>query len=210
MDILLFFTILNVIRIEMHKIKSQIPNILSIVRIVLAFACFYHALSLNPTDIAISLGIFVIAAVTDFLDGYLARKWNITSSFGKILDPIADKILILGILFIFWYKGLVPLILTIIIAFREILLTAIRLILLPKKVVLASIQSGKFKTVAQISFVIIVYITLIFKSSIMQMISPDIMKYILLSLLFIVASITLYSGYEFFARNNKVLRKLSF
>lgn len=194
----------------MHRIKRQIPNALSIVRIGLAFACFYHALSLNPTDIAISLGIFVVAAITDFLDGYLARKWNITSSFGKILDPIADKILILGILFIFWYKGIVPLVLTILIAFREILLTVIRILLLPKKVVLASIQSGKFKTVAQIGFVIIVYITLIFKSSIIQMISPDLVKYFILSLLMIVAFITLYSGYEFFARNTKVLKKLSF
>jgi len=183
---------------------------LSIVRIVLAFACFYHALSLNPSDIAISLGIFVIAAVTDFLDGYLARKWNITSSFGKILDPIADKILILGILFIFWYKGLVPLFLTILIAFREILLTVIRILLLPKKVVLASIQSGKFKTVAQIGFVIIVYFTMIFKTSIIQMISPEFVKSFILTLLLIVASITLYSGYEFFARNTKVLKKLSF
>lgn len=192
----------------MTKFKRQIPNILSILRIFLAFICFYLALSRDPFSLSISLGIFLIAAMTDFLDGYLARKWNLISSFGKIVDPLADKILILGILFIFSYKGVVPLILASIIAFREILLTVIRLLLLSKKIVIASIQSGKFKTVSQVMVVIAIYLILIFMGSITEFISPSVINTIILVMILWVTTITLYSGYEFFQHNTKAIRKL--
>jgi len=191
------------------KLKRQIPNILSILRIFLAFFCFYMALSSTPYALSISLGIFLIAAMTDYLDGYLARKWNLISSFGKIVDPLADKILILGILFIFSYKGVVPMILASIIAFREILLlTVIRLLLLSKKIVIASIQSGKFKTVSQIMAVIMIYLILIFMGSIKEYISPSVIKTIILAMIIWVTTITLYSGYEFFQHNTKAIRQL--
>lgn len=192
----------------MTRIKRQIPNILSILRIFLAFFCFYMALSSTPFALSISLGIFVIAAMTDYLDGYLARKWNLISSFGKIVDPLADKILILGILFIFSYKGVVPLILASIIAFREILLTVIRLLLLSKKIVIASIQSGKFKTMSQVMVVIAIYLILIFMGSIKEYISPSVIKTIILAMILWVTTITLYSGYEFFQHNTKAIRQL--
>lgn len=192
----------------MTKLQAQIPNILSILRIFLAFFCFYMALESTPYALSISLGIFVIAAMTDYLDGYLARKWNLISSFGKIVDPLADKILILGILFIFSYKGVVPMILASIIAFREILLTVIRLLLLSKKIVIASIQSGKFKTVSQVLVVIAIYLILIFMGSIKEYISPNVIKTIILGMIIWVTTITLYSGYEFFRYNTKAIRQL--
>ena len=151
----------------------------------------------------------MLAAATDFLDGYLARKWNIISSFGKIVDPIADKILILGILFIFSYKGVVPMVLAIIIAFREILLTVIRLLLLSKKIVIASIQSGKFKTFSQVMSLVIIYVMLIFRVPIKEMIGASGFNMIILGLIIWVTSITLYSGYEFFVQNTKAIKQLS-
>ena len=151
----------------------------------------------------------MLAAATDFLDGYLARKWNIISSFGKIVDPIADKILILGILFIFSYKGVVPMVLAIIIAFREILLTVIRLLLLSKKIVIASIQSGKFKTFSQVMSLVIIYVMLIFRVPLKEMIGASGFHMIILGLIIWVTSITLYSGYEFFVQNTKAIKQLS-
>jgi len=204
-------------KIKRHKfrssvlstIKRQIPNILSIFRIFLAFWCFYMAMTFSPYYLSISLGLFVIAAATDYLDGYLARKWNTISSFGKIVDPIADKILILGVLFIFSYKGVVPMVLAIIIAFREILLTVIRLLLLSKKIVIASIQSGKFKTASQVCSVVIIYIMLIFKIPIREVIGVSSFNAIILGLIIWVTSITLYSGFEFFVQNTKAIKQLS-
>lgn len=166
------------------------------------------ALYNTPFALSISLGIFVVAAMTDYLDGYLARKWNLISSFGKIVDPVADKILILGILFIFSYKGVVPLILASIIAFREILLTVIRLLLLSKKIVIASIQSGKFKTVSQVMVVIAIYLILIFMGSIKEYVSLSVINSIILVMIIWVTTITLYSGYEFFQHNTKAIRQL--
>ncbi len=167
------------------------------------------AMTFSQLHLSISLGLFVLAAATDYLDGYLARKWNTISSFGKIVDPIADKILILGILFIFSYKGVVPLVLAIIIAFREILLTVIRLLLLSKKVVIASIQSGKFKTASQVCSVVIIYMMLIFKIPLQQVISISGFNAIVMVLIIWVTSITLYSGYEFFVQNTKAIKQLS-
>jgi len=193
----------------MTEFKRQIPNILSVTRFFLAIICFYLAMFKSPVYLAFSLSIFLLAAFTDFLDGYLARKWNIITNFGKIADPIADKFLVLGIFFIFAYKGIVPFIFIFVIAFREILLTAIRLILLSKKVVIASINSGKFKTMSQMAVITAIYLILIFMGTIKQLISPDVIKYTIWGLTIWVVSITLYSGYEFFTQNTKALRKLA-
>jgi len=167
------------------------------------------AMTFSQLHLTISLGLFVLAAATDYLDGYLARRWNTISSFGKIVDPIADKILILGVLFIFSYKGVVPLVLAIIIAFREILLTVIRLLLLSKQIVIASIQSGKFKTASQVISVVIIYMMLIFRIPLKEVIGASGFNAVILVLIIWVTSITVYSGYEFFVQNTKAIKQLS-
>jgi len=151
----------------------------------------------------------MLASGTDFLDGYLARRWKKESNFGKIIDPIADKVLILGALFVFTWHGIIPLILTLIIAIREILLTVIRLMLLSKKVVLASIQSGKIKTFSQVGVLLFIYVVLIFKFQLTKIISFNFITNIVLLLILWIVFITLYSGYEFFIRNKKAISKLS-
>ena len=83
----------------MTETKRQIPNILTVLRIVLAVACTYFAIPGPNQSLKISLAIFLVAGFSDFLDGYLARKWNTESNFGRITDPIADKLLILGVFF---------------------------------------------------------------------------------------------------------------
>ena len=192
----------------MGQIQRQIPNILTVLRIPLALLCAYFAIFSTQASMALSLTLFLAAAATDFLDGYLARKWNIVTNFGKIIDPIADKVLILGVLIVFTYKGLVPIIMTIIIAFREIGLTAIRLLLLPKKVVLASRYSGKIKTFSQVGVIVLIYLMLIFKTPLTNMFTLGVFSNIILLLMIWIFVITIYSGIEFLFFNQKALEKL--
>lgn len=193
----------------MTEVKKQIPNMLTLIRIPMAILCAYFAFSLNSLSLVFSLSFFLLASITDFLDGYLARKWNIVSAFGKIFDPIADKILILGVLFVFTYNGIVPILLTAIIAFREIALTVIRLLLLSKKVVLASRFSGKLKTFSQTIVLVIIYLLLIFMNPLTQIIGFEIISNTILLLILWIMSITLYSGIEFLIYNIKAIRSLA-
>jgi len=193
----------------MSQFQRQIPNILTLIRIPLALISAYYAFWLNASSLSVSLTLFLIASGTDFLDGYLARKWNIVSRFGKFVDPVADKILILSILFVFTYHGIIHPILTIIIAFREIALTVIRLILLSRKVVLASRFSGKVKTFSQVIVLVIIYLTLIFNHSLVQTIGVEWLNNTILLLIIWIVSITIYSGAEFFLWNRKAIMSLT-
>lgn len=82
--------------------KKQIPNILTIIRIVSSFIAPYF---LVTDHIWIAIIIYIVSAITDFLDGYFARKWNAFTELGQVLDPISDKVLALGVLASALYKG---------------------------------------------------------------------------------------------------------
>ena len=192
----------------MSEIKKQIPNILSLIRIPLAILCGYFAFTMKPLPLSISLILFLVASFTDYLDGYLARRWNIVSTFGKIIDPIADKVLIIGVFLVFTYNGLIPILLTALIVIREIVLTIIRLLLLPKKVVLAARFSGKVKTFSQFVVLVIIYLMLIFWHPLQGSIYESMIRNAIFVLAAWTMIITLYSGYEFWMANRKVIEKI--
>ena len=132
----------------------NLPNKLTISRIVmipLFVVAFY--LTQIPVNFYISAGIFAIAAGTDFLDGYIARKYNLVTSFGKFLDPIADKVLVstaliimlvppMGVVIVPWYAS----IMVAVILARELIVSGFRLVAAGKNVVIAADKSGKIKT----------------------------------------------------------------
>lgn len=192
----------------MSDVKRQIPNLLTLLRFPLALLCAYYAVTLKQTPLCISLGLFLLASITDFFDGYLARKWNMVSNFGKISDPIADKLLILSVFFVFTYHEIIPIYWTALIFLREVGLTVIRLILMTKKIVLASRFSGKIKTVSQIGVLIAIYVFLIFKIELVAYFGKEILNTTILALVVWTVGITLYSGYEFLSANRKELEKL--
>lgn len=181
---------------------------LSLIRIPLAILCGYFAFTLKPVPLSISLILFLVASFTDYLDGYLARRWKIVSTFGKIIDPIADKVLIIGVFLVFTYNGLIPIILTALIVFREIILTVIRLLLLPKKVVLAARFSGKVKTFTQFVVLVLIYLMLIFFYPLSEGVYGELVKNAILVLALWTMLITVYSGYEFIMANRKVIEKI--
>lgn len=131
--------------------RRQLPNALTLVRLVLV-PVFWCALVADggSTDTwrTIAWWVFVIAMVTDFADGYLARLWRTESAFGKLVDPIADKALIGAALIGLWWIGELWWWLPVLILSREILVTIARLFVAHRTVVAAS-WGGKVKTVLQ-------------------------------------------------------------
>lgn len=133
------------------------PNKLTMLRILsVPFLVFFLMFEGIPHSALISLILFSIASLTDLLDGYLARKHNITTNFGKFLDPLADKMLITSVLVCFVEMGLAPAVAVVIIIAREFMVTSLRLVASDKGVVIAANMWGKLKTVTQITAIIVI------------------------------------------------------
>ena len=183
----------------------NIANKLTILRIILIpffLICFYleplnqpfSLLGLSTTYAnAIALLIFVIAAGTDWLDGYLARKLDLISDFGKFMDPLADKMLTTAAFLIFIDQGLLPSWVVFLILTREFIVSGLRMTAAGQGTVIAAGWSGKFKTVLQFAMIIAL------------LIHPQLT---LINHLFIytMTIATIYSGGEYVIQNIKVLR----
>lgn len=135
--------------------KDQIPNLLTFGRVLavpLALALMVMHASALPLLI-----IFILAAITDFFDGWLARKWNSTSSLGTMLDPIADKLLVALMLFYLAVITRMALLPIAIILLRELYISGLREFLALRSVPLPVSKGGKWKTALQMIAIIILY-----------------------------------------------------
>lgn len=141
-----------------QTLRAQLPNILTTARVALtiAFAAILTILPTPQTDshttlLAIALALFIIAAVTDALDGYLARKWNAISIFGRVMDPFADKALILTAFILLPAvpgSQVAPWMTALIVA-RELLITSIRGVCESQGIDFSASTAGKLKMIAQ-------------------------------------------------------------
>src|SRR3972149_6492846 len=127
----------------------NLPNALTISRIVLTFLFIFFICSAGLISKFIAAVLFLIASLTDFYDGYYAKKYQLTSDFGKIMDPIADKVLVLAAFFVFTHMRLIPVWMFALIFIREVLITGWRLAAVLTGEVLAAEKAGKIKTVSQ-------------------------------------------------------------
>ena len=109
------------------------------------------------TEYIIAGVIFIIASLTDFLDGHLARKNNEVTDLGKMLDAIADKVLVNSALIILSYKGFIPVVIPVIIIFRDTIVDAIKMQASSKGKVVAAIKSGKIKTASMMVGLVLVF-----------------------------------------------------
>lgn len=116
----------------------------------------------------IALWAFVLAAITDFFDGYLARKLNLVTNFGKLLDPLADKILVCAAFIYLTYMGICPFWITILIMFREFAVTGLRQLAMEQGEVIAADGFGKWKAGFQIAYCIIALVPLAYGNNIPQ------------------------------------------
>lgn len=121
-------------------------TLLRILLVPIVIVCLYNE---GPTACLIAVAAFVAAAVTDWLDGFLARRQNQVTNMGKFLDPLADKVLICSVLIMFVMLSWAPAWVVIIIVCRELIITGLRTIALDEGIVMAADKYGKLKTVFQ-------------------------------------------------------------
>ncbi len=131
----------------------NVPNAISIVRILAAPVLIALLLSPNQKTSLIAAIIFLAASLTDWLDGYLARRMGVETTFGKFLDPLADKLLIVTCLVMLIPLGRVPAWMAALIIGREIAVTGLRAMASANGIVIAAERIGKYKTVFQIASV---------------------------------------------------------
>ena len=128
----------------------NLPNKLTMFRVILIpiFVVFL-LVDITPYDKWIALAIFIIASLTDLLDGKIARKYNLVTNFGKFMDPLADKLLVCSAMICLVELGRIPAWIVIVIIAREFIISGFRLIASDNGVVIAASYWGKFKTTFQ-------------------------------------------------------------
>ncbi|MBD5494170.1 MAG: CDP-diacylglycerol--glycerol-3-phosphate 3-phosphatidyltransferase [Lachnospiraceae bacterium] len=128
----------------------NLPNKLTMFRVILIpFFVLFMLVDITSVDKWIALAIFIIASLTDLLDGKIARKYNLVTNFGKFMDPLADKLLVCSALICLVEMSVLPAWIVIIIISREFIISGFRLIASDNGVVIAASYFGKFKTTFQ-------------------------------------------------------------
>lgn len=190
----------------------NLPNIVSFTRILAAPFFYYFFNSENPKFVSIACWIFIIASITDIIDGWAARRFSIVTRYGEFLDPLADKILTLLALFGFVAKNIIPLWMVLIIFFRDILSTSLRVVALLKGSPIETSRSAKVKTTVEMLFISYVLI-LIYLQINAQEINPQVIEKLIHSpITYIIALIVtlmgLFSLVGYVIRNRFLIKKL--
>ena len=172
----------------------NLPNKLTIGRVI-AVPIFIVAFMLEWYIAAFI--IFVPASFTDYLDGHLARKWNLVSNFGKIMDPLADKVLVYSALCLM-IPTLIPGWMMIIILAREFTVAGMRTVAASEGIVIAAGMSGKIKTVLQMIAVCLLLLVLALPSA------TELLWYLAQGFLWASLIMTVYSGVEYVWQNKQV------
>jgi CDP-diacylglycerol--glycerol-3-phosphate 3-phosphatidyltransferase len=195
---------------------KKIPNRLTILRMIIIIVFIPVVLMDKMITSYIALFLFIIAGITDWLDGYIARKYNIVSNWGKVMDPLADKIMVVSALICFVQLKIVPAWMVIIIIAREFLISGIRIMAAKDGDIIAASNLGKVKTITEIVVIIVILVLLAIintleylsistdKVSIMEFqVREVLLRLIPYWLMFIVAVIALVSGLEYYFKNIK-------
>ncbi|MFH1398179.1 MAG: CDP-diacylglycerol--glycerol-3-phosphate 3-phosphatidyltransferase [Candidatus Omnitrophota bacterium] len=191
----------------------NIANRLTMLRIILTFV-FMFFLSLSGLWAkTLSLAIFIFAAVSDLLDGMIAKKRNMVTDFGKLMDPIADKILVLSAFAAFVQMHLVRDWMFMIIISREILITSLRIFALNKGKVLSAGKIGKHKTVSQMVVIFIILGFIVFQEVMKKFFiwNPNWERFFRQGIdiaMWFTVILTLYSGFSYLWGNRKVITNI--
>ncbi len=176
----------------------NLPNKLTLFRVVLIpfFVFFLLAPYFEGYGNYIAVAIFIVASITDFLDGKIARKYNLVTNFGKFMDPLADKLLVCSALICLIQLELITAWVVIIIIAREFIISGFRLVASDNGVVIAASYWGKFKTAFQLLTVIVLILNI-----------PNKVFTILGTVLIYVSlALTVISLIDYIAKNKDVLK----
>ena len=146
-----------------------------------------------PFHMAFALVIFILASVTDFIDGYVARHYNQITDFGKFMDPLADKLLVMSAMAWFVEVAWMPAWAFFVVIARELAVTGLRLVAVEQGRVIAAAKSGKVKTACTMVGIILM---LIFPNATLRLVCVA-----------VILVTTIYSGIEYFVKNKDVLAK---
>ena len=181
-----------------------------------------------PTATVVALVLFCVASFTDFLDGYVARKYNQVTDFGKFVDPLADKLLVTSALVLFAEQGAFAGWMVCVILARELIITSLRVVAANKGRVLAATWTGKVKTCVQIGGIIVIYLYYIFigavgsgafdsmtvssdgsfsaTSTVMFLTGTDGYPTFVYSVGWVITLVTIYSGYDYLRKNWDIIK----
>lgn len=174
----------------------NLPNKLTVLRVIL-IPFFVAALLIeggeNQTMRYLAATIFIVASLTDMLDGKIARKYNLVTNFGKFMDPLADKLLVCSALICLVQLGQLPAWMVIVIVSREFIISGFRLVAVEQGIVIAASYWGKFKTTFQMIAVVLLILNI------------QILSVITLLCTWIALILTIISLVDYLWKNHKVL-----
>ncbi len=175
--------------------SMNLPNKLTMFRVVLIpvfIVVLMSGLIAEPASRYIAVVIFCVASFTDYLDGHIARKYNLVTNFGKFMDPLADKLLVSAAMICMIELGMLPAWVVIIIISREFIITGFRLIAAEGGLVIAASWWGKIKTVTQMAMIILMLLGV---------------NKVIGTILVVLATIfTVVSGVDYIVKNISVLK----
>ena len=167
-------------------------NKLTMLRVLLIpvfLVCLYLG---YPATNYIGLAIFIAASITDFIDGYIARHYNQTTDFGKFMDPLADKLLVLAAMLWFVDLGQMPAMVVFVVLVREFAVSGMRMVASEQGRVIAAGWSGKVKTASTMVCIVLMFLPI-----------PAVVNTVCV---WVITLTTLYSGVEYFMKNKDVIQ----
>lgn len=190
--------------------NPHVPNILTVFRILLIPFFIYLLFWGGGQSYPWALAIFLTAGATDIVDGYLARRMKVETTLGKMLDPIADKLLVLSALISFVTMGLVHAWMVALIILRDVFVTIIRFTLERSSMPMMTSGVAKGKTAVQIAIVVLILGYLSLRTYQVFWLTDLIERtHLILVFMTITVLFTVYTGFDYFYENRAALRALS-
>ncbi|MBD3274255.1 MAG: CDP-diacylglycerol--glycerol-3-phosphate 3-phosphatidyltransferase [Candidatus Marinimicrobia bacterium] len=198
-----------------HEPKAwiqRLPNQLTYLRIILTPVFIWLLFTEGVWNKLLALVVFIVASVSDAYDGKIARQYNVVSEEGKFMDPLADKILVLGSLLAIWYLDFYPLWMWILILLRDVSITGLRKWMIANNSTMETSYFAKTKTAAQMTAIYLFIIYLLLQDwALMDSIRPALdwmsASGALWWLMFLVTLVTVISGIHYFILNWSFIKK---
>lgn len=184
----------------------NLPNRLTLTRLYLCAALVITMEIEGAYRGAFAIFFFALASITDWLDGYLARKWNQITDFGKLMDPLADKVLISAAFIGLLSHQLLPAWFVVAVITREFLVTGLRMLAASKGLILAAEKAGKHKTITQITTALTGLLILALQDvGLRPEVTDRLHNIVLVPLIWLTLAVTVFSGILYYSKNRKQL-----